>query len=268
MDFDVDRVVSEVRGVADAFLRPRFRSLESYEVREKAAGEVVTVADEECEAHLGPALQALVPGSALVGEEAAAQDAGRVGLLSGAGPAWLLDPLDGTSAFAQGSPDYAVMAALLVGGETVLSVIHQPEYRRTFVAERGSGAYDFDSGVGLSAPRCTPAAQLRGAVMKRFLPAAMREAVGRNEGIFDALAPRTTSAGIEYPAIARVDRDFMLYWRTLPWDHAPGALLIAEAGGKAAHLDGSRYRPQNQREGLLVARTPELWERARGELGI
>jgi fructose-1,6-bisphosphatase/inositol monophosphatase family enzyme len=266
--FSIDSIVSEIRDAAGAFLRPRFLSLESYEVREKAAGEVVTVADEECEAHLGPALQALVPGSALIGEEAAAQDPGLIGLLSGARPTWLLDPLDGTSAFAQGSPDYAVMAALVVGGEIVVSAIHQPEYGRTFVAERGSGAYDFESGVRLSATPHTAGAQLRGAVMKRFLPAGVREAVGRNEQNFTTVAPRTTSAGIEYPAIARGEQDFMLYWRTLPWDHAPGALLIAEAGGKVAHLDGSPYRPQKQREGLLVAHTPELWEHARVELGI
>ena len=48
--FDVDRVVGEVRNAADVFLRPRFRSLAAGDVREKSPGEVVTVADEECEA--------------------------------------------------------------------------------------------------------------------------------------------------------------------------------------------------------------------------
>ncbi|WP_170131543.1 inositol monophosphatase family protein [Quadrisphaera granulorum] len=60
----------------------------------------------------------------------------------------------------------------------------------------------------------------------------------------------------------------MLYWRTLPWDHVPGGLLIAEAGGRAAHLDGGRYRLQERREGLLVAGSPDRWERAREELGV
>ena len=263
--FDVDRVVGEVRNAADVFLRPRFRSLAAGDVREKSPGEVVTIADEECEAHLGAALLAVVPGSVLVGEEAASQDGSLLELLAGDDPVWLLDPLDGTSAFAAGSSDYAVMAALVVRGETVLSVIHQPEYGRTFVAERGSGAHELGAG-GLVGGGYTslgigglvalvpgePGGRLRGAVMRRFLPPEVAKAVEENEGRFQSLEPVTKTAGIEYPAIAAGERDFLLYWRTLPWDHVPGGLLISEAGGKAAHLDGGCYRPAQRREGLLA----------------
>ena len=266
--FDVDRVVGEVRNAADVFLRPRFRSLAAGDVREKSPGEVVTVADEECEAHLGAALLAVVPGSVLVGEEAASQDGSLLELLAGDDPVWLLDPLDGTEAFAAGSSDYAVMAALVVRGETVLSVIHQPEYGRTLVAERGSGAHEFEAGGRVALVPGEPGGRLRGAVMRRFLPPEVAKAVEENESRFQSLEPVTKTAGIEYPAIAAGERDFMLYWRTLPWDHVPGGLLISEAGGKAADLDGGCSRPAQRREGLLVASTPELWERAREELGV
>lgn len=268
VSFDVDQVVHEIRDAADEFLRPRFRSLKAGDVWEKSPGELVTIADDECEAHLGPALLAAVPGSVLIGEEAASRDASLFSLLSGDGPVWLLDPLDGTSAFAAGSPDYAVMAALVARGETVLSVIHQPEYGRTFVAERGSGARELESGVPLSSTTERAPGHFRGAVMKRFLPPDVGKIIEANESRFPSLEPVTKTAGIEYPAIATGERDFMLYWRTLPWDHVPGSLLLSESGGKAAHLDGTRYRPEEQREGLLVARTAEVWNRARQELGI
>lgn len=266
--FEVDEIVREIHDAADEFLRPRFHSLESGDIREKSPGELVTVADDDCEARLGPALQVAVPGSALVGEEAASRDPSLFSLLNGDAPVWLLDPLDGTAAFAAGSPDYAVMAALIVGGETVLSVIHQPEYRRTFVAELGSGAHDFESGTRLSTSAGGHGRQLCGAVMKRFLPPDLRIIIEASESRLSSLEPVKMTAGVEYPAIAEGKHDFMLYWRTLPWDHAPGALLLSEAGGKVAHLDGARYRPDEQREGLLVARTPEIWEQARHELGI
>ena len=266
--FDVDRIVSEIRNAADAYLRPRFRALEAGDVREKSPGELVTIADEECESRLGPALLAAAPGSVLVGVEAASRDDALFALLAGPGPIWLLDPLDGTAAFSAGSPDYAIMAALIVRGETVLSVIHQPEYKRTFVAERGSGAHELESGVRLLRSSDGAGGRPRGAVMKRFLPPGVRVTIAANEDRFPTLEPVTKTAGIEYPAIAAGERDFMLYWRTLPWDHVPGGLLLREAGGKAAHSDGGRYRPEERREGLLVAGTPELWDQARQELGI
>jgi fructose-1,6-bisphosphatase/inositol monophosphatase family enzyme len=53
-----------------------------------------------------------------------------------------------------------------------------------------------------------------------------------------------------------------LYERTLAWDHAPGALLIEEAGGRIGRLDGSPYRVDDDRVGLLAATDPELWEHA------
>lgn len=77
--------------------------------------------------------------------------------------------------------------------------------------------------------------------------------------------PGRHAAGIEYPDIAEGALDFILYWRTLPWDHAPGSLLVAEAGGVSARLDGSPYRPEapGGEDGLLVAADPECWERTR-----
>jgi fructose-1,6-bisphosphatase/inositol monophosphatase family enzyme len=60
----------------------------------------------------------------------------------------------------------------------------------------------------------------------------------------------------------------MLYWRTLPWDHAPGALLLSEAGGVVARLDGAAYDPTDRREGLLAAGSPEAWREAKSALGL
>ena len=58
---------------------------------------------------------------------------------------------------------------------------------------------------------------------------------------------------MEYPLIAGGVRDFLLFWRTLPWDHAAGALLVSDAEGVARRLDGSHYTPVRPGEGLLVS---------------
>jgi fructose-1,6-bisphosphatase/inositol monophosphatase family enzyme len=70
-------------------------------------------------------------------------------------------------------------------------------------------------------------------------------------------------AGVEYPAIAQGEQHYVLYWRTLPWDHAAGTLLLTEAGGCALRLDGSPYLPADRRLGLLVASNPGIWSATR-----
>lgn len=266
MDYDVGRIADEVREAAARHLRPKFRALTAADIWQKAPGEMVTVADQECEKALFVSLRAAVPGSVVIGEEAAAEDPSLLRHLSGEQPVWLLDPLDGTGAFASGSPDYGVMAALVVNSETLLAIIHQPEHGRTFVAEHGSGAYETESGLRLAVLRSS--SSLDGAVMRRFLPVDIRALIEQSEHRFATLEPRATAASIEYPALARGDGDFMLYWRTLPWDHAPGALLLREAGGVVARLDGAAYDPTDHRDGLLAAGSLETWQEAKSALGL
>ena len=68
--------------------------------------------------------------------------------------------------------------------------------------------------------------------------------------------PTARCAGHEYPLVATGARHFALYWRTLVWDHAPGALLLTEVGGSVTHLDGAPYQPTRSRTGLLLAHNP------------
>lgn len=266
MGHDVQRIIDEVRNAADLYLRPRFRALKAEQVWQKSPGEVVTIADEECEEALSARLCAAVPRSVVIGEEATARDPSLLRHLSREQPVWLLDPVDGTGAFAAGSPDYGVMAALVVHGETVLAVIHQPEHSQTFVAERGAGSYVAESGERLWVPPSS--GSVEGAVKKRFLPVGVRALIERNEHRFATLEPRATAASVEYPALVSGDGDFMLYWRTLPWDHAPGALLLEEAGGVVAHLDGTLYDPTVRRDGLLAAGSEHAWITAKSSLGL
>ena len=55
----------------------------------------------------------------------------------------------------------------------------------------------------------------------------------------------------------------MLFWRTLPWDHAPGTLLLTEAGGIALRPDGTGYAPDDDRRGLLDAADARTWQTVR-----
>ncbi|MEV6108207.1 inositol monophosphatase [Streptomyces sp. NPDC051940] len=258
----LDDVTDILREAADAAVTPRFRALAAGDVDEKAPGEVVTVADREAEELIGRRLRALLD-APVVGEEAAAADPSLVRALREADAAWLVDPLDGTANFVAGSPEHAVMAALVRHGETVAAWIVQPATGRAYTAERGAGAWC--DGVRL---RRAPGAaeKLRGDALTRFLDPDTRAHVEAAAPHFAELGAGSKCAGFDYPRLAEGERDFVLFHRTLPWDHAPGALLLAEAGGVVRRPDGSVYGPADDRTGLLAAADAESWRTVRDRL--
>jgi fructose-1,6-bisphosphatase/inositol monophosphatase family enzyme len=261
----MDAVPQLLQEAADSFVVPVFGRAEAA-AEEKAPGEWVTIADRAAESFLAPRLAALVAGSVVVAEEMAATDPGVLGHLASAVDAWLLDPLDGTANFAAGTGPFAMMAALLRHGEAVASWILDPQTGRLAQAQQGAGAWLDGQRITTNAAT-GPDATLKGAVLRRFLPDPVARQVASAESRFAELSSGTGCAGADYPAIVTGGRDFILYWRTLPWDHAPGVLLAREAGGTAQRPDGSPYRPaEHARPGLLVARNPATWQQARAAL--
>lgn len=230
---------------------PRFAALLPNEVDMKGAGEPVTVADREAEAMIGAELLALIPYSRVIGEEACSASPALLDNL-GDGVVWIVDPIDGTANFAAGRSPFAMMTALMRNGELVGSWIYNPQRDHLAVAELGGGAW-----IGGDRVRASPSprdpGEWHGIISRAFLPKTKEILVDTVSGVVARVDPTKRCAGYEYPLVATGQRDFALYWRTLVWDHAPGALLISEAGGSVSHLDGARYDPLISRSGLLVA---------------
>lgn len=253
----IEQVSNLLREVAAEAVMPRFRRLAESEVRVKSPGEEVTIADEEAERLLTAGLSALLPGSRVIGEEAvSAQPELLQGL--GEGAVFVVDPVDGTSNFVKGSPCFSMMVALLREGEPVASWMLSPATGTLHVAERGSGAWI--DGERVRAGRPPQWTGLGGGVLTRFLPAEMTARVRANGRELAAILPGLLCAGEEYPAIVRGEQNFVMFWRGLPWDHAPGALFLEEAGGRAARFDGRPYRPAEPGSGILAAQSPDLWD--------
>jgi fructose-1,6-bisphosphatase/inositol monophosphatase family enzyme len=253
-----DDVESLLWRVATEIVLPRFRSLTEDESWEKSPGEIVTIVDGEAETVLERELARLSPSSRIVGEEAVALEPRRLDRLD-YGTVWLVDPLDGTANFARGSSDFAIMVALLQDGEALASWMLAPVQGELAYAERGAGAY-IDTERVWTNPEELPVGALSGALLTGFLPPALYELMRPGCARFAQVLPGMRCAGREYPAIARGGQHFALFWRTLPWDHAPGALFLAEAGGGVARLDGSAYRPAEAGSGLLLAHNISIWQ--------
>jgi fructose-1,6-bisphosphatase/inositol monophosphatase family enzyme len=254
----IDDVGKLLRDVAACAILPAYQRLADSDIGEKGPGEVVTVVDRQAEEIIEAGLIRLLPGSVVVGEEGVSDDPAVLARLDLPGPVWLVDPLDGTANFAAGREPFAVMVALCRDGRAEVSWILDPMADRLTVAEAGAGAYV--DGVAVRIPAATPPVDaLRGVVMTRFLPLRLRDRVQAGASRVGEVLTGHHCAGREYPDILAGTQQFAIFWRTLPWDHTPGVLLVEEAGGIARRFDGSRYDPRDDRPGLLVAANEEIW---------
>ncbi|MFB7667056.1 inositol monophosphatase family protein [Kitasatospora sp. NPDC056138] len=259
----MEKVAEILAEVSAEVVEPRFRALADGEVMEKAPGDLVTVADREAEVIISRRLRELLP-VPVVGEEAVAADPSLARALVDEPAAWLVDPVDGTSNFVAGRPDFAVMASLVRAGRTVAAWIWQPMSRTGYSAELGAGAWR-DGHRLVRRPADDAPEKWRGTLKSRYLDPAEHHRMQTRARVFGQVSGGLRSAGMEYPLIAEGEQEFILYWRTLPWDHAPGSLLITESGGVSARLGGSPYRPDppGGEDGLLVAADPTVWEHTR-----
>jgi fructose-1,6-bisphosphatase/inositol monophosphatase family enzyme len=249
-----DAVQTLLREVSARAIVPRYRKLAAHEITAKLADDVVTVADHESEALLAEGL-ARIADLPVVGEEAAFDDASVFERL--AGDCWIVDPLDGTRNFAKGQPPFGILVAMASGGEAQSGWIYDCLTGRLCGAERGKGAF-VDGERIVACPTGEPAPVA--AISLIFMEGARRERV--KQAIADYRQVDVPYCAAEqYPRLALGENDLSYFERTLPWDHAAGALWLDEAGGKCARPDGSPYRVDEwQRKGLIGAASPALWD--------
>lgn len=252
------RVSALLRDVAARIVMPRFRTLAAHEISEKSPGQIVTIADGESEERLSDGLANLLPEARVVGEEACSADPALLEAL-GDGAVWLIDPIDGTTNFSEGITPFALMIALLVDGDAEAGWIYDPVADRLCHAHRGHGA--FVDGERIAA-RPTGADKPVAALAMHYLPPDRRADLEARAAGKLTVVPIPRCAGEQYPRLALGENDISLFEKAWPWDHAPGALFLSEAGGRTARLDGTPYRPADLRHGLLSAASPTLWDKA------
>lgn len=249
-------VLQLMRTVTGEVILPRFRNLASHEIIEKAADDLVTVADREAEAALEEGLAKIDPSLAIVGEEAAHADATVLDALSD--DCWIVDPIDGTHNFAHGHAPFGIILAQASGGECQSGWLYDCLSGRFCHAHRGEGA--FVNGEAITA-RTTGGEMPVAAISRIFLTEEQRAQVDRKLAPHYSMVEIPRCAAEQYPRLALGENDVSSFKRTLAWDHAAGVLWLNEAGGKAARLDGSAYRVDEQsKPGLVGASSPAIWD--------
>ncbi|ABS64729.1 inositol monophosphatase [Parvibaculum lavamentivorans DS-1] len=259
-----EKVAALMREVAAQEIMPRFRALAEHEIEEKTKGDLVTVADRNSELWLAPRLEALVPGSRALGEEAVAADPSLLVRLDDDTPLWTIDPVDGTSNFVAGRETFGVMVSLVEKGETTGAWIYLPVTDEFVIAESGAGAFLYAGGetkrLDAGEAAQDPSGQTASFYV-RFMPDDWRKGIETHAATVGGKTATLCSAW-DYTSIARGRHDFVTYYRMLPWDHAPGALILREAGGVARDIEtGLDYSPRTLKGPHLLARDEESWQR-------
>ncbi|MBV7267278.1 inositol monophosphatase family protein [Erythrobacter ani] len=245
-----------MRFAAQRSILPRFRALSDSEIEMKGEDDPVTVVDREVESFLTEALAKLAPGVAIVGEEAVHSDEGVLEHLSG--QCWIIDPLDGTANFTEGKEPFGIIIALADAGKAVAGWLYDPNKDRLCHTKLGEGA--FVDGEKIRA-QTTGGAPPVAAISRIFLTEEQRAQVDRKLAPHYSLVDIPRCAAEQYPRLALGENDVSSFKRTYAWDHAAGVLWLNEAGGKAARLDGSEYRVDEQdKPGLVGASSPAVWD--------
>lgn len=230
----LDQVEEVARAGADAMM-PFWRTLKPHEINEKSRNDLVTAADRAAEQAILTEIERRFPDHAVLAEESGwtRRDDDR--------PTWIVDPLDGTTNFVHGIPQFAVSVGVAVAETVSWGVILDPVKGDVFRAGRGQGA------TWNGKPcRVTSRAGLEGALVATGFPFKAHELLDPYLAIFREVFLRCKA--IRRPGAAALDLaytacglyDGFFEFRLSPWDLAAGSLLVEEAGGIVSDMDGGR----------------------------
>lgn len=269
LKFDIDALSNLLRDAAKAEILPRFRRLGEGDIRIKTeASDLVTEGDEAAERYIKARLDSVLPGALFVGEESVAHDPALLPKLADADLALVIDPIDGTFNFASGIPLFAVMAAVVSGGETVAGVIYDPMGDDWVLAEKGAGAWQVQTDGQrrrLRVREPAPLAEMYGMASTGYFPGGKRENILKNMAKLRFLM-NYRCAGHEYRTFAAGHVHYLMYNKLMPWDHLAGTLISQEAGAYAARLDGSLYLPSHVEGGLVLTTDKDTWDLLKREI--
>ncbi|MCR2765020.1 inositol monophosphatase [Microbacterium sp. zg.B48] len=252
----LESLAMDIAREAGELARRRRREGVAIAATKSAIADIVTHADREVEALIRARLSAERPGDGFLGEESGAER-GSTDIT------WVVDPIDGTVNYAYGIPAYAVSIAAVRGEpapdrwEALAGAVFTPVTNELFHAARGAGAWLYGARLAVNAEPSPAGAMLATgfgydasthagdlARVARVMPMAR-----------DLRRMGAASLDLAYVAAGRLDGYFERGLQ--PWDHAAGALLVTEAGGRITRVE----LDDQPGRALLVTAGPGLFDR-------
>jgi len=216
---------------AGSILMRYFEHLDSLKVVEKNKNDYVTEVDRGAEQAIISTIRQAYPEHAILAEETGDHD--------GNDFQWVIDPLDGTTNYLHGFPQFSISIALKHRGVLESAVVYDPLKDELFTADKGNGAYLNERRIRINNQKT-----LSGALIGTGIPFRDRRYIDQYLGMLKDMTQDT--AGIRRPGSAALDFAWLAagridgFWELglSQWDFAAGALLVKEAGGTVTDLNG------------------------------
>ena len=237
------------RKAGDLMLRAS-NNLSAVRVDSKAANDFVSDVDRQAEDIIVGTLQEAYPQHRILTEEAGVLGNER------AEYEWIIDPLDGTTNYLHGHPQYAISIALLHKGVLQEALVYAPERNDLYTASRGQGALLNNRRI-----RVSGRFELNQCLIGTGFPVVDQSMLDRYLAILKTMIQKTASARREGAAsldlctLAAGRTDAFFEFNLKPWDMAAGALIVQEAGGVVTDFEGEQNWLDS---GNIVAANPKL----------
>ncbi|HVL58625.1 MAG TPA: inositol monophosphatase family protein [Burkholderiaceae bacterium] len=230
---------------------------DSTAITRKRQNDFVTEVDRAAEQVIIDTLLGAYPEHAILAEESGHRPGKRNEAAMEAEHLWIIDPLDGTTNFIHGLPQYCVSIALMQRGVVTQAVVYDPNRDELYTATRGRGAFLNDRRI-----RVSRRAKLEESLIGTGFPYRKLDSLDRYLAIFRAVSQ--DAAGLRRPGAAALDLAYVAAGRydgffeigLLAWDVAAGALLITEAGGLIGDFTGESDYLFGE---TVVAGTPKVF---------
>ncbi len=242
--------VRAARNAGEIIVRHSNR-IDELTITRKDRNDFVSEVDRQAEDEIIAIIRKSYPDHAILAEESGEREGKNDDFL------WIIDPLDGTTNFLHGMPQFAVSIALQHKGRLEQGVVYDPMRQELFTASRGSGAFLDNRRI-----RVSKQVGLAGALLGTGFPYKDQEHLETYLAMFKALI--VDSAGIRRPGSAALDLAYVAagrfdgFWEIglNPWDMAAGILLVREAGGLVGDFAGGH---DYMKSGNVVAAAPKLF---------
>lgn len=243
----LNTAIRAARSAGDLILRSADK-VGSLHIDQKGRNDYASEVDRMAEREIINIIKTAYPEHAILAEES--------GEHQGNDYVWVIDPLDGTTNYLHGFPQYAVSIALKVKGKLEVGVIYDPLRDELFTAKRGGGAM-----LNNRRLRVTNQNTLKGALLGTGFPFKTAQHLDAYTGMFRALT--TECAGIRRAGAAALDLAYVAagrldgFWEigVMEWDVAAGILLIKEAGGVVTDFS---FNDKYLESGNVIAGSPKM----------
>ncbi len=224
-------------------------NLDVLTVRHKSLNDLVSEVDRAAEDVIIETIKKTYPDHSILAEESGASGTSEY--------QWIIDPLDGTTNFLHGFPQYAVSIGMLLKGVPTHGVIYDPTRNDLYTASRGTGAFLNDRRL-----RVSKRDKLIDGLISTGFPFRMFDYVDAYSAMLKDMMQKC--AGVRRPGAASLDLAavaagrFDGFWEVglAPWDMAAGVLMITEAGGLVGDFEGNETFMER---GQIVAANPKIF---------